>query len=509
MRCTSASARSTWRRPAGAGGPPRRVGLPGQPAARRLARAARRRRPAALRRARRAGDAPGAPVRRPGVALALQAIVAGGRAAFYGGAFGEGLLALGGGLFTRGRPRPSRRPTGSTPLTATAFGVELSHDRPELAGLPDPRRGPARRRDRAAGRPGRPQLGAPARRGGHDGGVRPARRAPRGGRRRGAARRDRRARPSSSTSTGPAGARSPAATGDTTYLCTADVDGHGRQPDPVQRLGLRVVARRADDGDQPPQPRPRLQPRARPPRRVPARAAAAAHAVPGDGDARRRAGRRVRHDGRRRPAADPAAGRGPPVPPRRRAPADAIAAAALGAARAVGTGSTRGPRRRRRRSSSRATHRTTGTTGCRDAATSSNVRRRSTPASATPTRSSSSPPARSPPPPTRGPDRQRRRSDLGLTLHGPRRQTRAGRHRRAACRSAADLDLRSPRFQRAVGQIGMRSCSSITVARHRRARRWPRRPPPAAGRSRRSIRWPPRRSPARTSRSGSRSASTA
>ncbi len=43
---------------------------------------------------------PGALVRRPGVALTLQAIARGGRAAFYGGAFGEGLVHRGAGLFT-------------------------------------------------------------------------------------------------------------------------------------------------------------------------------------------------------------------------------------------------------------------------------------------------------------------------------------------------------------------------------------------------------------------------
>ena len=43
---------------------------------------------------------PGAVVRRPGVALSLQSIARGGRAAFYGGAFGEGLVHRGAGLFT-------------------------------------------------------------------------------------------------------------------------------------------------------------------------------------------------------------------------------------------------------------------------------------------------------------------------------------------------------------------------------------------------------------------------
>lgn len=44
---------------------------------------------------------PGALVRRPGVARALQAIAAEGRAGFYLGAFGEGLVRLGRGLFSR------------------------------------------------------------------------------------------------------------------------------------------------------------------------------------------------------------------------------------------------------------------------------------------------------------------------------------------------------------------------------------------------------------------------
>jgi gamma-glutamyltranspeptidase/glutathione hydrolase len=44
--------------------------------------------------------APGAPVRRPGHASALRAIVAEGRDGFYGGAFGEGLLAIGRTWFT-------------------------------------------------------------------------------------------------------------------------------------------------------------------------------------------------------------------------------------------------------------------------------------------------------------------------------------------------------------------------------------------------------------------------
>jgi gamma-glutamyltranspeptidase/glutathione hydrolase len=45
---------------------------------------------------------PGTMIRRPGVAANLEAIVAHGRSGFYQGAFGDGLLHLGNGLYTRG-----------------------------------------------------------------------------------------------------------------------------------------------------------------------------------------------------------------------------------------------------------------------------------------------------------------------------------------------------------------------------------------------------------------------
>ncbi|MET0323938.1 MAG: gamma-glutamyltransferase, partial [Ilumatobacteraceae bacterium] len=77
--------------------------------------------------------APGARVRRPGVALTLQSIVAGGRRAFYGGAFGEGLLALGDGYFTA--DDLSRSQAGWVePLRATALGVEFSTIAPNSQG---------------------------------------------------------------------------------------------------------------------------------------------------------------------------------------------------------------------------------------------------------------------------------------------------------------------------------------------------------------------------------------
>jgi gamma-glutamyltranspeptidase/glutathione hydrolase len=68
----------------------------------------------------RAGDR----VRRPGVALALAAIVEHGRAGFYEGAFGEGLLLLGGGEYTTD---DLERPSADwvEPLVATAWGHDL------------------------------------------------------------------------------------------------------------------------------------------------------------------------------------------------------------------------------------------------------------------------------------------------------------------------------------------------------------------------------------------------
>lgn len=66
----------------------------------------------------------GARVRRPGVALSLQAIVTGGRDAFYGGTFGEGLIALGDGLFSVA-DLAGKQADWVEPLRASAFGVDL------------------------------------------------------------------------------------------------------------------------------------------------------------------------------------------------------------------------------------------------------------------------------------------------------------------------------------------------------------------------------------------------
>ena len=76
---------------------------------------------------------PGAPVRRPGTAFALQAIARGGREAFYDGAFGEGLVAIGGGLFADSDLLTSQA-EWVAPLMADVFGVELSTMPPNSQG---------------------------------------------------------------------------------------------------------------------------------------------------------------------------------------------------------------------------------------------------------------------------------------------------------------------------------------------------------------------------------------
>lgn len=66
----------------------------------------------------------GAPVRRPGAARALRAVAERGRAGFYEGEFGDGLVQLGGGLFTAddlARPQAD----WVEPLTASMFGVDV------------------------------------------------------------------------------------------------------------------------------------------------------------------------------------------------------------------------------------------------------------------------------------------------------------------------------------------------------------------------------------------------
>lgn len=67
---------------------------------------------------------PGGRVRRPGVAAALRAIVESGRAGFYEGPFGAGLLGLGGGHFSPA-DLAARQASWVEPLHADAFGHRL------------------------------------------------------------------------------------------------------------------------------------------------------------------------------------------------------------------------------------------------------------------------------------------------------------------------------------------------------------------------------------------------
>jgi len=69
--------------------------------------------------------APGAVVRRPGVALVLQAIADRGRNAFYQGPFGEGLIALGDGLFDAADLERVQA-TWVVPLSTAVFGAHLA-----------------------------------------------------------------------------------------------------------------------------------------------------------------------------------------------------------------------------------------------------------------------------------------------------------------------------------------------------------------------------------------------
>ncbi len=67
---------------------------------------------------------PGARVRRPGVGRALRAVADGGRSGHYEGAFGRGLLGLGGGWFTEA-DLATRQAEWVTPLRAHAWDVDL------------------------------------------------------------------------------------------------------------------------------------------------------------------------------------------------------------------------------------------------------------------------------------------------------------------------------------------------------------------------------------------------
>ncbi len=234
-----------------------------------------------------------------------------GRDGFYRGAFGDGLLELGGGLFVES-DLAANQADWVTPLTASAFGVDLHTIGPNSQGyltlgaallaeqldLPDD---PDDERwahllveaATAAGfdRPDRLHEGA-------DGAALLASIA---------GRVDMIGLERSS------GRTAPVSDGDTTYLCTAGIGPDGT------RMGVSLIQSNASGfGSHLVEPNTgiNLHNRGlgfnldrRPPRRVRPRPATTAHAVAGSRHPGRSPRRCVRHDGWRRPAADPAADR--------------------------------------------------------------------------------------------------------------------------------------------------------------------------------------------------------
>ncbi len=89
-------------------------------------------------------DRPGQRVVRPGAARALQAIAGQGRDGFYGGEFGEGLLAAGAGRVHTRRSRPAAGRVGRAARPPRVGPRPLDRPAP-VAGLPDAGRRLARR----------------------------------------------------------------------------------------------------------------------------------------------------------------------------------------------------------------------------------------------------------------------------------------------------------------------------------------------------------------------------
>ena len=205
----------------------------------------------------RAGDV----VFRPGVARASSAIATSGRAGFYEGEFGEGLLAIGAGEYRNDDLLQPLAELGGA--GAGGLGPRRLDDPAELAGVPDPARRGHRRGPGPAERSRRRRMGPPARRGGsaaghdrpavlHEGADVSALFAPDEIR---AAARAHRPRPPQRVGPGGDGGRRD----------HAHVRGrrrrHGRVAHPVERQRLRQPRLRASHRDRPAQPGHRLQPR--------------------------------------------------------------------------------------------------------------------------------------------------------------------------------------------------------------------------------------------------------
>ena len=99
-------------------------------------------------------------VRLPGIARTLRAIAHDGRAAFYEGEFGRGLLGLGAGHFAPSDLAISSA-TWCTPLRLAGLGPRAVDGAATVAGLPDPGRRVGGRGVRARARPRRSPVGPP------------------------------------------------------------------------------------------------------------------------------------------------------------------------------------------------------------------------------------------------------------------------------------------------------------------------------------------------------------
>ena len=180
-------------------------------------------------------------VRVPGIARTLRAIARDGRAGFYEGEFGRGLLELGGGHF-HPEDLAASAATWCTPLRVGAWGHELWTVPPPSQGYLTLAGAVGRRSGRPRDRPGRPGVGAPA---GRDAGAPSGTTGPRSSSTVPTATRSwiaavsRLPRPRGSTAAGPRRPTSRRAAargdpdvarlgdGDTTHLCAMDGDGLG------------------------------------------------------------------------------------------------------------------------------------------------------------------------------------------------------------------------------------------------------------------------------------------
>ena len=261
-----------------------------------------------------AARGPATVVRRPGVARALAAVVEHGRAGFYEGEFGDGLLRLGAGEYAPDDLRRAPRRLGRAARRAGRGATTSGRSRPTAratsrCSAPRIAEGLA-----AARRPRRRRLGAPPRRGGPGRRPRPPRGAARGRRRAGRCSTTTRSAAAGRSSTPSAARRCPTARSPAAARCTSarPTPTARRVAHPVERQRLRQPS----CSSRPPASGCTTGASASPssPATRPSTAPAAGRRT----RCRRRwspgptasLARRRRHHGRRQPAPDPAAAAG-------------------------------------------------------------------------------------------------------------------------------------------------------------------------------------------------------